>query len=287
MPLVIAGFVAVIMLLAGGFGYIFAQSAGPIRPMADINELKRDLAQQQDELVALRNRGQEQIDALAQRMGGLNASAIRLDALGRRLTIMADLDDGEFDFDSEPAVGGPLEHVMVPAAVQVTDFFANISSIDRKLHGQQQQLRVLEGLLLKRKLHERVYPQGRPVRAGYVSSYFGRRTDPFTGKTANHRGIDFAGKLGSDVLAVAGGVVTYSGPRYGYGNMVEINHGNGYVTRYAHNDRNLVVPGDQIQPGQIIALMGKTGRATGPNLHFEVWHRGRPIDPVKHVRQTT
>jgi len=286
-PLVAAGLVAAIMLLAGGLGYLFAQSVGPIQPLADISELKRDLEQQQQELVALRSRGQEQIDALAQRMGGLNASAIRLDALGRRLTSMADLDDGEFDFDSEPAVGGPLEPVMVPAAAQVTDFFSDISSIDRKLHDQEQQLSVLEGLLLKRKLHDRVYPQGRPVAAGYVSSYFGRRTDPFTGKTANHRGIDFAGKLGSDVLAVAGGVVTYSGPRYGYGNMVEINHGNGYVTRYAHNERNLVAPGDQIQPGQTIALMGKTGRATGPNLHFEVWHRGRPIDPVKHVRQTT
>ena len=89
------------------------------------------------------------------------------------------------------------------------------------------------------------------------------------------------------VLAVAGGIVTWSGPRSGYGNMVEINHGNGYVTRYAHNEQNLVAPGDRIQQGQNIALMGSSGRATGPHLHFEVWHRGRPVNPVKYVRQTT
>ena len=89
------------------------------------------------------------------------------------------------------------------------------------------------------------------------------------------------------MIAVAAGVVTYSGSRHGYGNMVEINHGNGYVTRYAHNERNLVAPGDQIQPGQTIALIGSTGRATGPNLHFEVWHQGRPVNPVKYIRQTT
>jgi murein DD-endopeptidase MepM/ murein hydrolase activator NlpD len=287
LPRVLTGFCALILLLAGGLGYQYARTLGPIKPISDINTLRVNLAAQQTELEQLRGRAQEQMDALAQRMGELNANSIRLDALGRRLTGMADLDKGEFDFDTPPAVGGPHEPLMMAASGQSTDLFTNINSMDRKLHDQEQQLIVLERLLLNRKLHERVYPQGRPVRAGYISSYFGRRSDPFTGKTATHRGIDFAGKQGADVLAVAGGVVTYSGPRYGYGNMVEINHGNGYVTRYAHNDKNLVAPGDHIQPGQIIALMGSTGRATGPNLHFEVWHRGRPVNPVKHIRQST
>ncbi len=287
MPLVAAGFAALVLLLSGVIGYQYARSLGPIQPINDMRELKATLNEQQAEIEGLRGSSQEQMDALVQRMGELNANAIRLDALGRRLTSMADLDDGEFDFDKLPALGGPLEPVMIPASAQVTDFFTNINSMDRKLHDQEQQLIVLEGLVLNRKIHDRVYPKGRPVRSGYLSSYFGRRTDPFTGKSANHRGVDFAGKAGSDVLAVAGGVVTYSGPRYGYGNMVEINHGNGYVTRYAHNDKNLVAPGDQIQPGQVIALMGATGRATGPNLHFEVWHRGRPVNPVEHIRQTT
>ena len=286
-PLVAVSCVAAVMAMVGGFGYFYAQSLGPKQSLADVKDLRISIVSQKEELAALRGRGQEQIAALTQKMGELNANAIRLDALGRRLTSMADLDDGEFDFDTQPAVGGPLEPVMYSASGRVTDLAQNISLMDRKLHDQEQQLIVLEGLLLNRKLHDRVYPKGRPVRSGYLSSYFGHRTDPFTGKTANHRGVDFAGKAGSDVLAVAGGVVTYSGSRHGYGNMVEINHGNGYVTRYAHNEKNLVVPGDQIQPGQVIALLGSSGRATGPNLHFEVWHRGRPVDPVKHIRQTT
>ncbi len=273
-------------VLVGG-GMLLARSMSPAQSIPGIDSLREDLVAQQVELTELKSHAQQQIDALAVRMGSLNASAIRLNALGKRLTNMAGLDDGEFDFAGEPALGGPLEPAAAPANGQVGDFFNAIGSMDRSLYGQEQQLLVLERLMLNRKLNERVYPKGRPVTSGYISSYFGKRTDPFNGKTASHRGIDFAGKRGSDVVAVAGGVVTYSGPRYGYGNMVEINHGNGYVTRYAHNEQNLVAPGDQIQPGQKIALMGSTGRATGPNLHFEVWHRGRPVNPVKYIRQAT
>jgi murein DD-endopeptidase MepM/ murein hydrolase activator NlpD len=287
MPALIGGCLVGISLLVGGLGYMVAWSLGPIQPLSEVRELQADLATQRTEIEAMRGQSREQIDALAVRMGELNARAIRLNALGRRLTSMAKLDDGEFDFDTKPALGGPLEPLEGAGAGQVATFFDDIDSMDRTLHSQQQQLTVLEALLMKRKLKERVSPSGRPVKAGYISSYFGSRTDPFTGKGANHRGVDFAGKTGSDVISVAAGVVTYSGPRSGYGNMVEINHGNGYVTRYAHNDKNLVTPGDQIHPGQKIALMGATGRATGPNLHFEVWLRGRPVDPVKYIRQET
>lgn len=287
MPVFVACVTLSIAVLIGGGGALFSRLMASEQSIAGVDELRGDLVKQKMELAELRNRAQEQLDVLAVRMGSLNASTIRLNALGQRLTDMADLDDGEFDFVSEPARGGPLEPVAGPAVGQVSDFFDEIDSMDRSLYDQEQQLLVLERLMLNRKLHDRVYPQGRPVTSGYISSYFGKRTDPFNGKTASHRGIDFAGKRGSDVIAVAGGVVTYSGPRFGYGNMVEINHGNGYVTRYAHNEQNLVAPGDRIQPGQKIALMGSSGRATGPNLHFEVWHRGRPVNPVKYIRQTT
>ena len=287
MPLVAACVVGFMALSIAGFGYLLSRSIGPARPVADIDGLKLDVASQQKYLDEIKGSAQEQIDALAIRMGELNASAIRLNALGRRLTDMADLNEGEFDFENPPAVGGPVESELASATGQATDFFSDINTMDRKLYDQQQQLTVLEGLLLNRRLSDRVFPKGRPVTAGWISSYFGRRSDPFTGKSTSHRGVDFAGKAGADVIAVAAGVVTYSGPRQGYGNMVEISHGNGYVTRYAHNQRNLVAPGDQIQPGQIIALVGSTGRATGPNLHFEVWHQGRPVNPVKYIRKTT
>jgi len=285
-PAMVAGICLSLAILVGGFGYLMARSLGPVQPLAEVDQIQSDLAEQRVELETLRARAQEQLDALAIRMGELNARTIRLDALGSRLTSMADLKDGEFDFDSEPAVGGPLEPVEASADGQIADFFQDMKSMDKALHDQEQQLSILEGLLMTRKLNERVSPKGRPVKAGYISSYFGHRADPFTGKEANHRGVDFAGKRGAEVIAVAAGVVTYSGPRSGYGNMVEVNHGNGYVTRYAHNEENLVTPGDQVQPGQKIALMGSTGRATGPNLHFEVRHRGRAVNPVKFIRQT-
>ena len=120
--------------------------------------------------------------------------------------------------------------------------------------------------------------------AGYVSSRFGHRTDPFTGRRAFHKGVDFAGRAGADVVAVASGVVIWSGPRYGYGELVEINHGNGYVTRYAHNADNLVVIGETVKRGQVVARMGDTGRATGPNLHFEVLHNGKAVDPLTYIQ---
>jgi len=123
----------------------------------------------------------------------------------------------------------------------------------------------------------------RPVVGGWVSSHYGKRTDPFTGDPAVHRGLDFAGPLNSVILAVAPGVVTWSGPLRGYGNLIEIDHGNGWVTRYGHNSSNYVSLGDYVKPGQTIALMGATGRATGTHLHFEVLYQGRHMNPARFV----
>ena len=128
---------------------------------------------------------------------------------------------------------------------------------------------------------------GRPVAGGWVSSRFGQRMDPFTGRPAIHRGLDFAGVDNSAILAVAPGVVTWSGQLRGYGNLIEIDHGRGWVTRYGHNASNLVRPGDYVKPGQTIALMGSTGRATGTHVHFEVLYRGRHQNPARFVPQAT
>jgi murein DD-endopeptidase MepM/ murein hydrolase activator NlpD len=155
--------------------------------------------------------------------------------------------------------------------------------LDEQLADRNRQLTVLEDFLLNRKLLDEIRPEGRPVTAGYISSRFGNRTDPFTGRRAFHKGIDFAGREGSDVVAVASGVVIWSGERSGYGELVEVNHGNGYVTRYGHNADNLVAVGDTVKRGQIIARMGDTGRATGPNLHFEVLLNGKAVDPLTYI----
>jgi len=134
-------------------------------------------------------------------------------------------------------------------------------------------------------MKEEVFPEGRPIGRGWISSYYGMRTNPFTGKLQFHKGMDFASKSGSNVQAVAGGVVTWSSKRYGYGNLVEINHGNGYVTRYGHNKENLVQVGDTVKKGQSISLMGSTGRSTGPHVHFEVLKNGRQINPQRFVQR--
>jgi len=131
----------------------------------------------------------------------------------------------------------------------------------------------------------RTMAMSRPVAGGWVSSHYGQRLDPFTGRPAVHRGLDFAGLDNSLILAVAPGVVTWSGRQRGYGNFIEIDHGNGWVTRYGHNAFNLVTPGDYVKPGQTIALMGSTGRATGTHLHFEVLYRGRHQNPTRFVPQ--
>ena len=200
---------------------------------------------------------------------------------------MADLEDGEFDFASEPAIGGPEEvsFAATGSAVAVPEVLADMQHLDSQLNDREAQLGVLESMLMDQNLSDRVYPQGRPVKSGWMSSYFGRRTDPFTGKPATHQGVDFAGKEGAEVVAVADGVVTWSSSRYGFGNLVEINHGNGYATRYAHNSENLVQIGEEVRKGQTVALMGETGRATGPNLHFEVLRNGKRVNPVTFIRQ--
>jgi murein DD-endopeptidase MepM/ murein hydrolase activator NlpD len=224
---------------------------------------------------------------MAIRIAQMNARVIRLDAVGRRLPEMADIDASEFNFDAEPALGGPEEPMAAGSNVAVPEVVGAMTALGYQLDNREAQLGVLESLLMNQNLKERVYPQGRPVKSGWLSSYFGKRTDPFTGKPANHTGIDFAGKMGAEIVAVADGVVTWSGDRYGYGIMVEINHGNGYSTRYAHNSENLVAVGDEIRKGQVVALMGETGRATGPNLHFEVLQNGRRVNPVNFIRESS
>ena len=271
--------------IAFGAGYLYSAQTGSGVSQTEVANLTEELDTQKIQIADTRQQTEDTLDALAIRIGQMNARVIRLDALGRRLTEMADLEDGEFDFDSEPAIGGPEEESYASGSAVVPELMAAMAELDSQLYNREAQLGVLESVLQDQNLSERVYPQGRPVRSGWMSSYFGRRTDPFTGKPANHRGVDFAGKDGDEIIAVADGVVTWSSDRYGFGNLVEINHGNGYSTRYAHNESNLVKVGEEVKKGQTVALMGETGRATGPNLHFEVLKNGQRVNPVNFIRR--
>ena len=237
---------------------------------------------QQAEIETVRQQARADLDALTLRIGKMQAQMLRLNALGGRLVEQADFDKKEFDFDAEPAVGGS-QPATDPESVEYPDFLAMLDVLDSELADRENKLSVLENLLMTRSLNERVMPSGRPVEEGWLSSKFGKRNDPFTGKKDYHKGQDFAGKSGSEVVAVGDGVVSWAGKRSGYGNLIEINHGNGYTTRYGHNASHLVKQGDTVKKGQQIALMGSTGRSTGPHVHFEVLHNGKQVNPAKYT----
>jgi murein DD-endopeptidase MepM/ murein hydrolase activator NlpD len=237
---------------------------------------------QQSEIAEVRRSAQADLDALALRLGQMQAQMLRLNALGGRLVIQGNLDKEEFDFDAEPAVGGPGS-VAAVESVSYPDFRAMLDALGAEINDREQKLSVLETLLMSRSLSERVMPSGRPVEDGWLSSKYGKRNDPFTGKQEFHKGLDFAGKKGSVVNVVGDGVVTWAGERSGYGDMVEVSHGNGYVTRYAHNQKHLVKVGDTVRKGQQIAQMGSTGRSTGPHVHFEVLRDGKTVNPAKYI----
>ncbi len=268
-------------------GYYLAGAQGSVyTPSALISVWQKELQKQREEIDSARQATKDNMDALAIRLGRLQAHVMRLDALGDRLTKKANLDKGEFDFSEEPAQGGPAELELTKAAsMDVHDFVASIDILSKQLENRTQQLGLLETMMMNRDLQDEVVPAGRPINSGWLSSYFGIRTDPFTGHKAHHGGVDFAGKLGSDIVSVASGVVTWANRRYGYGNLVEINHGNGYVTRYGHCEEILVSEGDTVKKGDVLALMGSTGRSTGPHVHFEVRLNGKTVDPIKFIRK--
>lgn len=242
---------------------------------------QRELKAQREIIVRTRAQAQQDLTALALRLGTLQAHVTRLDALGERLTAMAGLPAGEFDFSSQPALGGPA-----PAdreQVSVTNLVGGLLQALDQLQDREEKLFALETLLMNSKLQDSIYPDLRPVPGGWISSGFGLRTDPVDGKREFHRGVDVTGRANSNVLAVASGVVTWAGRRPAYGNTVEINHGNGFVTRYSHNEANLVAAGDKVDKGQVIARMGATGRATGQHVHFEVERDGKIVNPVPYI----
>jgi len=244
------------------------------------------LKSQKEDIDQIRQDTLAQLEALTLRMANLQARLLRLDALGQRLTEISNLDDGEFDFTQQPALGGPAD--MEAEDVAVPDFLRALDNLASEIDDKQQQLELLDSLLAEQQIQTESFLSGRPVNRGWISSTYGRRIDPFTGKLAWHQGIDFAtGRTGVDVKAVAAGVVTYAGDKQGYGNMVKVNHGNGYETLYAHNEKLLVMPGDIVKKGQVITLSGNSGRSTGPHVHFEVHKNGRVVDPSSYVHRTS
>ncbi|MCH7815037.1 MAG: M23 family metallopeptidase [Proteobacteria bacterium] len=270
----------------GYFGYqLAALQNSDIFNEESAQKWDRQIKLQAEQLADVKQESVQQLEALTLRLAMLQARLVRLDAVGERITIIANLDDGEFDFSQPVAIGGPGTGSSVPYST--TGFMDAVEQLERQLENRQQQLEILEGLMTDRKIQSDVFLAGRPVDRGWIASRFGQRPDPFTGRLTFHAGIDFTtGKAGSDINTVAAGVVTWSGPRSGYGLMVEVNHGQGYTTRYAHAEKLLVDVGDIVTKGQNIALVGSTGRSTGPHVHFEVYKNGRVVDPAAYIHRT-
>jgi len=277
-----AGVLSVAALTAGA--WVAGSYWGGMGPLSEFTLARwnEDLAVQSEQLARIEQDADDQVATLATRVGRMQAQLIRLDALGKQLTEVAQLKRGEFDFEQPPAVGGPEiagEGPVVPALDTMLD------TMDAQIDDRRRQLMALQNLIMTRELARQIVPGGRPVESGYISSLYGQRTDPFDGNQASHQGIDFAGAAGTRVLAVADGIVSQTGIDGGYGRLVEITHGNGYVTRYAHNAKVLVKPGQTVKRGDAIALMGSSGRSTGTHVHFEVLRNGRAMNPLSFVKR--
>jgi murein DD-endopeptidase MepM/ murein hydrolase activator NlpD len=272
------------MLLCIGLGVVgtelFANSRD--RALRDVASMRATIAEQQQTLTQVESASHRDMDALAVQLGLLQAQATRLNALGQRLTEVGKLGDGEFDFNRAPALGGAEDPNAITHPLDF-NLSGDIVSLRDQFSQQETQLNVLENLLLDRKLQNGLVPAGYPVTNSYIGSGFGSRADPINGQVEHHLGLDFDAEPGSDIKAAASGVVIWSGDRAGYGRVVEIDHGNGYMTRYAHNQSNDVQVGERVKVGQVIARVGSSGRATGPHCHFEVWLNGRAVNPLTYV----
>ncbi len=266
---------------AGAGGYWLGQERTAERP--DESSWQARLAEHQQKLAEVRRESQSEVRALTARLARLQSRMTRLDALGRQLVERSALDPGEFDFDQEPNLGGlpPTGNLggMDPEALS-----REVAALGQRMDDREQQLEVIDRVLGDRVRAAASQPSGEPTEEGWMSSSFGYRKDPFTGEKAWHDGVDFAGREGSPIQAVGAGVVSYAGKRWGYGRLVEITHGNGYVTRYGHNAEILVEEGELVHRGDRIAKMGSTGRSTGPHVHLEVLKDGEAINPWKFVQ---
>ncbi|MFD2631721.1 M23 family metallopeptidase [Idiomarina piscisalsi] len=251
---------------------------------AQITEEQKNLILQQKAVKALKEDTQKQLGAMKVYLGELRAQMRRLDALGERLAGVANLDNGEFNFQQEMPIGGPEIEVAELPHASGADVLTDIEDMLSKISDKQKQLSLLESVMMNHQLNSDAYIAGRPISDGWLSSQYGIRKDPFNGTPAMHKGLDFA-SYNEDVQVVAtgAGVVTWAGDRYGYGQLVEIDHGGGLKTRYGHNHKLLVNVGDVVTRGQQIAEMGSSGRSTGPHVHYEVLRNGKQIDPNQFV----
>jgi murein DD-endopeptidase MepM/ murein hydrolase activator NlpD len=271
---------ALVIGLAGALYWLSLRFAADLKiPL--VHELV--LAAQKNESERSREFMQQNLNAMAMKIGEMQAQLTRLDALGERLSSMAGIRSQEFRFSETPGMGGAQSATMPPQNLTLSQFNEKVALLSRQMESRTDMLGLLEAQLFEQAVKKKAMPTMMPVSAPYNASGFGFRIDPFTGQQAMHEGIDFITDVGTPVVAAAGGVVQFAGFHPQYGNMIDIDHGNDLVTRYAHLSKVLVKEGDLLQRGRRIGESGSTGRSTGPHLHFEVRFRGAAQNPGKFL----
>ena len=236
----------------------------------------------------------KKFDSMLLKTAELEAQVKRLNSLSKNIATKSNLDIDQYKLSKAPAMGG-IDGVSSPIISQ-DSLSKSIEALELELElaekrygiikeiqsQQQEQLKLVEK---KQLINSTSFPftYAIPVKAGYVSSRFGKRRDPISGHRRHHSGIDIAARLGSKIHTIASGVVLFSGRKGGYGKVVDIRHSDSLITRYAHLNTMKVKKGDVVKKGEIIATMGRTGRATGTHLHFEVWKNNRPVNPQTYI----
>lgn len=248
---------------------------------AVIETWRSKLSEQDDVVEQLREQSVARRQAVGRQIAEMQARLWRMEALASYMHETSGLPKDEFDFDAPVSQGGPLSNEA--QVLEVDNLDTQLASLSQRLKQRETELSILDQVLLGIYNDKGARPAGAPIVKGWMSSPFGERVDPISGKKAWHEGMDFAGAKGSEVIAVANGVVVFSGYRDGYGQMVEISHGKDLRTRYGHHEEVLVHAGQSVKRGDVIALMGNSGRSTGPHVHFEVLKEGRPVNPARYV----
>ena len=274
-PATIATFLGTVGLLASAVGAVgYAVGTKNTEPV-------KHLVVSQQSTVST-TQPEQQLQAVNQRVAEMQAQLLRLDALTQQMAQSAHVPVQEFTIDPKGAKGGPLLEEMSVLGEDNIDL--RLQELSTLIAQKEAQIKALDRILSQKKWQSNLnYLANLPVRQGAITSTYGYRTDPFTGRTAFHAGMDFSGAEGEDIYAVAAGIVSFAGQKSGYGNVIEVTHGDGYITRYAHAQRLAAKEGDMVAKDQVIAYMGSTGRSTGTHLHYEVLANGRQIDPMTYV----
>ncbi len=268
-----------ILLIAAGAGLYLHNAKQLEQQQANVDNERLARQQQKDQLIELKGATESQLAMLVTHVARMQAKMSRLEALGQQVAKDYKLED-QFDFSSEVGVGGLSD---IGSNIELAQLIQDMDLLVSRIDNNNVQLSLLETVTSNLHIDDERYISGRPVEKGWLSSHYGLRNDPFSGRRTMHKGIDFAGKEGADIMATAGGVVTWAGNMFGYGELVEIDHGNGLRTRYGHNKSLSVAVGDVVAKGQSIAKMGSTGRSTGVHVHYEVLRNGLQVDPKTYV----